>query len=57
MNGPSFIIKEQLQPRIFSNSLSFAGEELQQGCIVVTNYDTSLVSGMYVFKVVCYLTI
>ena len=34
----------------------FAEQELKQGEIIVTNYDTSLVSGMYILNEVCYLT-
>ena len=33
----------------------FAEQELKQGDTIVTNYDTSLVSGMYILNEVCYL--
>ena len=34
----------------------FAEQELQQQDIIVTNHDTSLVSGMYLLQEACYLT-
>ena len=33
----------------------FAEQDLQQGDIRVTNYDTSSVSGMYILNKACYL--
>ena len=39
-----------MQPRILSDLLVFAEQELQQGDIVVSNNDSSLVSGMYILK-------
>ena len=48
-------IKEQMQPNILSDLL-LAEQEMWQGNITVTNYKTSLVSGMHILKEVCYLT-
>ena len=39
-----------MQPRILSDLLIFAEQELQQGDIIVSNNDNSLVSGMYILK-------
>ena len=55
INGNFSTVKEQIQPGILSNSLFFLEHELLQGDIIVTNYDTSFVSGMYILKHVCYL--
>ena len=55
INGNFSTFKEQIQPGILSNSLFFLEHELLQGDIIVTNYDTSFVSGMYILKHVCYL--
>ena len=49
-------IKEQYSQTFFQIYYIFAEQELEQGGIIVTNYDTSLFSGMYILKEVCYLT-
>ena len=56
MNYPFSIIKEQYQPLLFQIYCVFAEQELQQGDIIVTNYDTSLLLGMHILKKVCHMT-
>ena len=56
-NDSFSIAKEQLQARIFfSNVLFFRRARVVATRYHIYKYDTSLVSGMYIFKGVCYLT-
>ena len=56
-NDSFSIAKEQLQARIFfSNVLFFRRARVVATRYHIYKYDTSLVSGMYIFKEVCYLT-
>ena len=56
MNDLFSIKKEQLQNHVFFQTYCVIPEqELWQGDIIVTNYDTSLVLGIYTLNEVCYL--
>ena len=56
LNDPFFLYKRTIAATHSFRFTVFAEQELKQGDIIVTNYNTSLVSEVYILKEVCYLT-